>query len=60
MMMMSKEAEETMDNMTIEELINLNALGYICITGNGHLVAIVPNIEANCEMWEKRRCEHGY
>lgn len=55
---MSKEAEHTMDNLTIEEMERLNTLGFIAITGNGHLVAVIE--EEKAEEYEISRCENGY
>ena len=48
----------SMDELTIEELQRLYVLGFIAITGNGHLAAVVEADKA--DEYEESRCEHGY
>ena len=48
----------TMDELTIDECRKLNTLGFITITGNGHVAAVVE--EDKVEEYEESRCEHGF
>ena len=48
----------TMDELTIDELRRLNTLGFVAITGNGHLAAVVEADKV--EEYEELRCKHGY
>ena len=47
-----------MDELTVDELMRLNSLGFIAITGNGHVTAIVE--EDKAEDAERARVEHGF
>ena len=48
----------SMDELTIDEIQRLNALGFIAITGNGHVVAVVE--EDKADRFEQERTAHGY
>ena len=48
----------SMDELTIEEIRRLNVLGYIAITGNGHVTAVVE--EDRADKAELERCVNGY
>ena len=48
----------TMDELTIDELRRLNTLGFVAITGNGHLAAVVEADKV--EEYEEERTKHGY
>jgi len=56
--MMSKEAADGMNNMTLGELQGLYVQGLITIIGNGQVVCVVPADMA--EHAEKQRCREGY
>lgn len=47
-----------MDEMTIEELERLHILGFVAITGNGHLAAVVEADKV--DEYEEERTRHGY
>jgi len=48
----------TLDELIIDELMKLNSLGFVVITGNGHIAAVCEEDQA--ERFEKERTEHGY
>ena len=48
----------SMDELTIEELQRLYVLGFVAITGNGHVVAVVE--EDKVDRFEQERTKHGY
>lgn len=56
--MMTQEQATTMNDLTVDEIQRLNALGFIAITGNGHVVAVVE--EDKAERYEQERAAHGY
>ncbi|MBP5332399.1 MAG: hypothetical protein J6Y89_11170 [Lachnospiraceae bacterium] len=47
-----------MDEITLEELQRLHILGFVAITGNGHLAAVVE--EDKAERIEQERAKYGY
>ena len=53
-----KNMSSTLDELTIDELMKLNSLGFVVITGNGHVAAVCEEDQA--ERFEKERTEHGY
>lgn len=55
---MTPEAADTMNEITFAEMDKLMTLGYVAITGNGQLVAIVPKERA--KEFEELRCANGY
>jgi hypothetical protein len=48
----------SMDELTIDELQRLYVLGFIAITGNGHVVAVVE--EDKADRFEQERVRYGY
>ena len=55
---MTREQEEVMDGIKIAEMLALNTEGFVAITGNGHIIAIVE--ERDTERAEERRMLYGY
>ena len=48
---------EKMDDLTLGELMNLSSMGFIVVTGNGHVAAVVE--EEKVDRIDQERSRHG-